>query len=413
MWENADAYDAIMVFAEHRYFGESLPFGSDEADMKSENIIFLSSDQAMADYANLINALKTEWNSFNSPVIGFGGSYGGMLCSWFITKYPQSMDGCIAASAPITSFIGEHPEVNYNFFADGETYDCKKEGGNPNDFCADNFQKSWSVIFDYANSAEGRQNLKNAFNLCSLPKDYAEGVNVAYWVSNALGFLTMGSYPYASSYMLNGDGILPAYPMRLGCSYLTKEVISDEMELLESVRRAVGVFYNYTGDVECFDTDASANNATQIDGILWNYLYCTEIFQTFGQNGNEAEPEDMFWYSPWNATEAAEGCSADYGIETRQLWAEVNYGGRRPFTTGSVRNVVFSNGELDPWRGGGIQDINDTEKNIYSIIVPESGHHIDLFFSNANDTDAIRNARQFELDQISKWIQIKQSQVEQ
>jgi len=295
--------------------------------------------------------------------------------------------------------------VNPNFFADGETYDCKKEGGNPNDF-----EKSWNIIFDYANTAQGRQNLKDAFNLCTLPKDYSEGVAVAYWVSNALGYMTMGSYPYASSYMLNGDGILPSYPMRKGCNYLTKNVISDEMELLEAVRNAVGVFYNYTFDVDCFDTDASANNATQIDGILWNYLYCTEIFQTFGQNGNEKQPNDMFWYSPWNATDAAQGCYDEYSIETRQLWAEVNYGGKKPFISGSVGNIVFSNGQLDPWRGGGIQGINDTKNNIYSIIVPDSGHHIDLFFSNVNDTDAIRNARQFELDQITKWIANKQSQ---
>ena len=218
----------------------------------------------------------------------------------------------------------------------------------------------------------------------------------------------MGSYPYPSSYMLNGDGLLPPYPMRVGCSYLTDSIITNEMTLLQNVRKAAGVFYNYTGSVKCFDTNANANNATQIDGILWNYLYCTEIFQTFGQNGNKASPEDMFWYSPWNATASMEGCYDDYGIQTRQYWAEINYGGWLPVTSGSLSNIVFSNGELDPWRGGGIDNINNTDTNIYSIIIPECGHHIDLFFSNSNDTNDIRNARQFELNQITQWIKNKQ-----
>ena len=54
--------------------------------------------KALADYAKLINAIKKEWNSVDSPVIGFGGSYGGMLCAFFRMKYAHLMDGCIAGS---------------------------------------------------------------------------------------------------------------------------------------------------------------------------------------------------------------------------------------------------------------------------------------------------------------------------
>ena len=43
----------------------------------------------------------------SSPVVGFGGSYGGMLGSWFRIKYPHIIDGVIAASAPIWNFYGE------------------------------------------------------------------------------------------------------------------------------------------------------------------------------------------------------------------------------------------------------------------------------------------------------------------
>lgn len=93
---------ALLVFAEHRYYGESKPFGSATAD----NMWYLSTEQALADYAELIFFLKEEFDAHDSPVISFGGSYGGMLASWFRMKYPSAVDGAIAASAPILAFYG-------------------------------------------------------------------------------------------------------------------------------------------------------------------------------------------------------------------------------------------------------------------------------------------------------------------
>ena len=65
----------MVVFAEHRYYGTSLPFGNDS--FTSPYIHFLSSAQALADYAYLIKYLKsTVPGASDSPVIAFGGSYG-------------------------------------------------------------------------------------------------------------------------------------------------------------------------------------------------------------------------------------------------------------------------------------------------------------------------------------------------
>jgi lysosomal Pro-X carboxypeptidase len=72
MWESAPDFGALLVFAEHRYYGESKPFANSSAHMQ-----YLTAEQALADYAELITYLKRELKAEDSAVVGFGGSYGG------------------------------------------------------------------------------------------------------------------------------------------------------------------------------------------------------------------------------------------------------------------------------------------------------------------------------------------------
>lgn len=59
MWDIAPEYNAAIVFAEHRFYGKSKPFGNDSyKDVK--NLGYLSSEQALADFAHLITYLKQQ-----------------------------------------------------------------------------------------------------------------------------------------------------------------------------------------------------------------------------------------------------------------------------------------------------------------------------------------------------------------
>jgi lysosomal Pro-X carboxypeptidase len=60
----------------HRYYGESLPFGNRSYE-SPEKLGYLTSTQALADYALLITSLKRNLSAVDSPVVVFGGSYGG------------------------------------------------------------------------------------------------------------------------------------------------------------------------------------------------------------------------------------------------------------------------------------------------------------------------------------------------
>ena len=64
-----------MSFICCRYYGKSKPY---KKHLK-EHMQFLTAEQAMVDYAELISELKKDLKAEGSPVLGFGGSYGEFL----------------------------------------------------------------------------------------------------------------------------------------------------------------------------------------------------------------------------------------------------------------------------------------------------------------------------------------------
>jgi hypothetical protein len=52
----AEHFGALVVFGEHRYFGESMPFG--DQSLKKRHLSKLTPEQAMLDYVELIKMLK-------------------------------------------------------------------------------------------------------------------------------------------------------------------------------------------------------------------------------------------------------------------------------------------------------------------------------------------------------------------
>ena len=67
------------------------------------------------DYVHLIKTLKNSNPKYKySPVIAFGGSYGGMLAAWFRMKYPNVIVGAHASSAPILFFPGSVSPYAFN-----------------------------------------------------------------------------------------------------------------------------------------------------------------------------------------------------------------------------------------------------------------------------------------------------------
>ena len=75
-----------------------------------------------------------------------------MLASWFRMKYPGSVDGAIACSAPILQFTGLVEPTVYSAINTATFRDVS-------DLCADSIADSWAVMEQLAQSTAGLQTI--------------------------------------------------------------------------------------------------------------------------------------------------------------------------------------------------------------------------------------------------------------
>jgi len=118
-----------------------------------------------------------------------------------------------------------------------------------------------------------------------------------------------------------------------------------------------------------------------------------------GSNGTS----DMFLPQPFDLNVFDEYCHNTWGVIPRPNWV-IDYYGGNPISSGPNfvgSNIVWSNGRLDPWSGGGVrQDVSDT----VAIFIKDGAHHLDLRAPNSQDPASVTAARQVEEKYVQQWI---------
>eukprot|EP00667_Euglena_gracilis_P006030 EG_transcript_6073 len=213
MWELGEKLGALLVFAEHRYFGESMPSLAGTPSCSA----YLSSNQALADFALLIQSLRAEYNGRIGAVVAFGGSYGGMLSAWLRMKYPHVVDGAIAASAPIWGFPLNCPTP------DGAFQVISSAAGKE---CTQHFRAVWPLLWDLASTPAGQRWVSQELGLCTPLKGTEDLPLLLQYLQDPLFLLAEGQYAFPSNYLtfsvLGKYAPLPAWPLDVACGILTK-----------------------------------------------------------------------------------------------------------------------------------------------------------------------------------------------
>ncbi|RHY25592.1 hypothetical protein DYB32_008212 [Aphanomyces invadans] len=398
MWENAQAFGALIVFAEHRYFGtqaalrKSFPFG----DQHKDHLQYLTHDQALADYAVLLRSLQQQ-NNVDVPVIAFGGSYGGMLAAWFRIKYPTTIRGAIAASAPIfANSIGYADNFQGTDYWKVVTHDASPAAGSAAN-CIPNVARKTVDAPLLEGFHLGLAHLSSLFKTCTPLKSRSDVEALALTLMMAWDTMAMGNFPFPSNYLTEGKADMPAFPVRVACDHMapTFDLTNDNgtAALLVAMKAATDIFTNATRDVACIAVQED------YDGN-WDYMWCSQLLAQesyFNTNG----VTDMFWARNITLDKIARDCQTKWGVTPNPDWIRTVYGSADALLK-STSNIVFSNGGFDPWSSGGV--LANSNPQITLVDIPEGAHHLDLMFSDPRDPASVVQARQTEIQHIRAWL---------
>ena len=257
--------------------------------------------------------------------------------------------------------------------------------------CLDRIAKAKDVI-----SKSSVDSNVQAFNVCGPLKTYSFSDLFVY----ALESLPQLDYPYAV-------GPLSAWPVKAACTDL---LAARDDDMLQKAAGNISQRALNNGAKECMEPLLEGPAGVPGDGPggidSWSWQSCTENLHQFSARGIRTYVFNM-------EKDAVDPCKALFNgsavLNTSKL--TYLYGGYK--LPERVTNIIFSNGLLDPWHGGGLllpknkadSPLHTHHGNgVHSIFMKLGAHHLDLRGPHKQDPDEITRARQIELEIIKGFI---------
>ncbi|KAH0716353.1 hypothetical protein KY284_009258 [Solanum tuberosum] len=365
----APQFKALLVYMEHRYYGESSPFKTMEEAVKDEDTRgYFNSAQAIADYAELLSHIKEKYSAKNSPIIVIGGSYGGMLASWFRMKYPHIALGALASSAPILYFDNITPQNGYYAVVSRDFKEASKS-------CYHTIRKSWEIIDKIASRKNGLSYLSRKFKTCSKLNDPFE-----------LKDYLDSMYSVAAQY--NSP---PSYPVTIVCGGI--DGAPKGSHILDRIFAGIVA---YKGNSSCYNMNPKPSET----GLGWRWQTCSEMVMPIGRGENDT----MFFSAPFNLNNFIKDCKKKYGVSPRPHWITTYYGGKdiKLILQRFASNIIFSNGLRDPYSSAGV--LQDISHSLQAVHTRNGSHCLDILSKDSTDPEWLTMQRNTEVKIIEGWI---------
>eukprot|EP00127_Corallochytrium_limacisporum_P001480 Clim_evm4s59 gene=Clim_evmTU4s59 len=372
--ELAKEHGALLLAPEHRFYGESQPL----PDLSVRSLEYLNSAQALEDLARFQAwALKKFDVPKGTPVIVFGGSYPGNLSAWYRLKYPHLVIGSVASSAPVEA------ETDFYQYLEVVAHALQFFGGNA---CKNRVRSAFSAIDAILNDqdTDDRQNLADAFHLCSVKPDVMDDATVVSFLAGNI----MGMTQYNSE--------LPGQPTVADfCNALNGQNAPKD-DLLALAQTYDQIFP--TADGDCIDTSYDSTvkalrhptDPSDLADRSWLWQTCYEFgyYQTTDGTEKKNGKYDIFG-TGLDLTYYLQLCEDLYGTLNRPPTSELNrrYGGKA--YAGS--SVLFVNGGIDPWHVLSVLDPDSPD--LSTVFNPASAHCADMLLPSDGEAQGVDEMR--------------------
>ncbi|CAH1161425.1 unnamed protein product [Phyllotreta striolata] len=381
IFDISKTFNAMIVFIEHRYYGQSLPFTNESFSL--DNLKYLTTREVLADVMLVVNLLKksTYDNAFATetpPIVAFGSGYSGALAAWLRMKFPYMFLGAVASSAPMA--FGSSVQ-NCECFYDVVTKSYEKFGSEQ---CVKTIKLGWDVVINLARSKLGLDFISSTWKLCRRLSSTDDVERLLEWLSNIYIRLSLSNYHYPTEYFRS----LPAFPLKVFCDKLTTSFFNDTRGLIEFFGQALQVYTNYSGKAAC-------NEFEELSDYVFNYQQCTELVMP-----KCSIDSDMFINKPWNYKNFSMECKNRFGISNpNEDWITLFYGGRN---LKYYSNIVFGRGDMDAYGCYGIN--GNVSSTIWTLDVADGPHHAEMRNWDVSDNNYIILARKTYVQAIKNWL---------
>ncbi|XP_050530554.1 putative serine protease K12H4.7 [Daktulosphaira vitifoliae] len=391
-WINyAKEFNALCIQLEHRFYGKSHPTD----DMSSENLVYLSSEQALADIAQFIVDIKIQLNiSASSKWIAFGGSYPGSLAAWLRMKYPHLVHAAVSSSGPLLAKLDFY---EYFKVVEDALFGYKPE-------CVTQIKNANQMLSKLVTSDKNTNYINKKFKLCD-PLDISKKKDVSNLFETLAG-------NFAEVVQYNKDNRLSVTTER---RKLTLETLCDIM--IDESRHspldgyaAVNSKFLSVNNLSCTDytydnfirnyRNVSWNSESAAGGRQWTYQTCTEFgfYQTSNQEehvfGNKF-PIDFFidmcsdiYGKKYNAELLSKGIK-----RTNMMYGELNIKENR---------VIYVHGSVDPWHALGITETKIP--NTAAIYINGTAHCANMYPPASTDLPQLTKARITIRAFLNEWL---------